>query len=65
MQQPFLTELNRIGSNANQLAKKVNSNKFFTKEEKNTINSQLENLLDEMKSIRNLIESQTEKNKNM
>ncbi|KAB8042975.1 plasmid mobilization protein [Janthinobacterium aquaticum] len=65
LQQPFLTELNRIGSNANQLAKKVNSNKFFTKEEKNTINSQLENLLDEMKSIRNLIESQTEKNKNM
>ena len=65
LQQPFLTELNRIGSNTNQLAKKVNSNKFFTKEEKNTINNQLENLIDEMKSIRNLIESQTEKNKNM
>ena len=65
LQQPFLTELNRIGSNANQLAKKVNSNKFFTKEEKNTINNQLENLIEEMKSIKNLIESQTKNNKNM
>lgn len=65
LQQPFLTELNRIGSNANQLAKKVNSNKFFTKEEKNTINNQLENLIEEMKSIKNLIESQTKNKKNM
>ena len=29
LQQPFLTELNRIGTNANQLARKINSNKFL------------------------------------
>ena len=59
-QQPFLTELNRIGTNANQLARKMNSNKFITKEDKVFICNQLDLFIGDMKAIKYLIESQTE-----
>jgi hypothetical protein len=58
-----LTELNRIGSNANQLARKVNSNKFITKEDKVFIKNQLDLFIGDMKAIKDLIESQTESHK--
>lgn len=61
LQQPFLTELNRIGLNINQITKKINSVKYFTRDERDRLLKEHQRISEELNKIKSIIQNEIEK----